>query len=163
MSRIPQETIDRINDNADIVDIVSKSVDLKKRGRNFFGLCPFHEEKTPSFSVAPDKGIYHCFGCGKGGNAINFIIENEKLSFVEAIQQLGQHLGIQVEFSGSNESKNLFDNLYKIHEDASSLYHKTLLSDRGKKALKYLMDRGLSLESIKLFSVGFAPEIQSFY
>ena len=115
MSRIPQETIDRINDNADIVDIVSKSVDLKKRGRNFFGLCPFHEEKTPSFSVAPDKGIYHCFGCGKGGNAVNFIIENEKLSFVEAIQQLGQHLGIQVEFSGSNESKNLFDNLYKIH------------------------------------------------
>ena len=162
MSRIPQETIDRINDNADIVDIVSKSVDLKKRGRNFFGLCPFHEEKTPSFSVAPDKGIYHCFGCGKGGNAVNFIIENEKLSFVEAIQQLGQHLGIQVEFSGSNESKNLFDNLYKIHEDASSLYHKTLLSDRGKKALKYLMDRGLSLESIKLFSVGFAPESSKF-
>ena len=162
MSRIPQETIDRINDNADIVDIVSKSVDLKKRGRNFFGLCPFHEEKTPSFSVAPDKGIYHCFGCGKGGNAVNFIIENEKLSFVEAIQQLGQHLGILVEFSGSNESKNLFDNLYKIHEDASSLYHKTLLSDRGKKALKYLMDRGLSLESIKLFSVGFAPESSKF-
>ena len=162
VSRIPQETIDRINDNADIVDIVSKSVDLKKRGRNFFGLCPFHEEKTPSFSVAPDKGIYHCFGCGKGGNAVNFIIENEKLSFVEAIQQLGQHLGIQVEFSGSNESKNLFDNLYKIHEDASSLYHKTLLSDRGKKALKYLMDRGLSLESIKLFSVGFAPESSKF-
>ena len=162
VSRIPQETIDRINDNADIVDIVSKSVDLKKRGRNFFGLCPFHEEKTPSFSVAPDKGIYHCFGCGKGGNAVNFIIENEKLSFVEAIQQLGQHLGIQVEFSGSNESKNLFDNLYKIHEDASSLYHKTLLSDRGKKALKYLMDRGISLESIKLFSVGFAPESSKF-
>ena len=162
MSRIPQETIDRINDNADIVDIVSKSVDLKKRGRNFFGLCPFHEEKTPSFSVAPDKGIYHCFGCGKGGNAVNFIIENEKLSFVEAIQQLGQHLGILVEFSGSNESKNLFDNLYKIHEDASSLYHKTLLSDRGKKALKYLMDRGLSLDSIKLFSVGFAPESSKF-
>ncbi len=162
VSRIPQETIDRINDNADIVDIVSKSVDLKKRGRNFFGLCPFHEEKTPSFSVAPDKGIYHCFGCGKGGNAVNFIIENEKLSFVEAIQQLGQHLGIQVEFSGSNESKNLFDNLYKIHEDASSLYHKTLLSDRGKKALKYLMDRGLSQDSIKLFSVGFAPESSKF-
>ena len=162
MSRIPQETIDRINDNADIVDIVSKSVDLKKRGRNFFGLCPFHEEKTPSFSVAPDKGIYHCFGCGKGGNAVNFIIENEKLSFVEAIQQLGQHLGIQVEFSGSNESKNLFDNLYKIHEDASSLYHQTLLSDRGKKALKYLMDRGLSKDSIKLFSVGFAPESSKF-
>ena len=162
MSRIPQETIDRINDSADIVDVVSKSVELKKRGRNFFGLCPFHEEKTPSFSVAPDKGIYHCFGCGKGGNAVNFIIENEKLSFVEAIQQLGQHLGIPVEFSGSNESKNLFDNLYKIHEDASALYHETLLSDRGEKALKYLTDRGISIESIKLFKIGFAPESSKF-
>ncbi|MEC9437560.1 MAG: DNA primase, partial [Candidatus Neomarinimicrobiota bacterium] len=162
MSRIPQETIDRINDSADIVDVVSKSVELKKRGRNFFGLCPFHEEKTPSFSVAPDKGIYHCFGCGKGGNAVNFIIENEKLSFVEAIQQLGQHLGLPVEFSGSNESNNLFDNLYKIHEDASALYHETLLSDRGEKALKYLTDRGISIESIKLFKIGFAPESSKF-
>ena len=105
MARIPQAIIDRINATADIVDVVSKTVELKKRGRNFFGLCPFHDEKTPSFSVAPDKGIYHCFGCGKGGNAVNFIIENEKLSFVEAIQQLGQQLGIPVEFSGGGESK----------------------------------------------------------
>ena len=116
MGRISQETIDRINDSADIVEVVSKSVELKKRGRNFFGLCPFHDEKTPSFSVAPDKGIYHCFGCGKGGNAVNFIIENEKLSFVEALQQLGQQLGIPVEHSGSDESSSLFDNLYQIHE-----------------------------------------------
>ncbi len=76
MARIPQETIDRIRDSADIVDVVSRHVDLKKRGRNFFGLCPFHTEKTPSFSVAPDKGIYHCFGCGNGGNAVNFIMES---------------------------------------------------------------------------------------
>ena len=137
-------------------------MNCKRAGQRFAACCPFHDEKSPSFSVHPQKQFFHCFGCGKGGNAVNFIIENEKLSFVEAIQQLGQHLGIQVEFSGSNESKNLFDNLYKIHEDASSLYHKTLLSDRGKKALKYLMDRGLSLESIKLFSVGFAPESSKF-
>ena len=162
MARIPQEIIDRINATADIVDVVSKTVELKKRGRNFFGLCPFHDEKTPSFSVAPDKGIYHCFGCGKGGNAVNFIIENEKLSFVEAIQQLGQQLGIPVEFSGGGESKNLFDSLYSIHELAAGLYHKTLMSDRGAKALDYLKTRGISIESIKRFKVGFAPESSKF-
>ena len=102
MARIPQEIINRINDTADIVEIVSKYVDLKQRGRNFFGLCPFHNEKTPSFSVAPDKGIYHCFGCGNGGNAVNFIMEYEKISFVDAIQQIGGQLGIEVEFSGNN-------------------------------------------------------------
>ena len=158
MARISQETIDRINDSADIVEVVSRTVELKKRGRNYFGLCPFHDEKTPSFSVAPDKGIYHCFGCGKGGNSVNFIIENEKLSFVEALQQLGHQLNIEVNFSGGNESKGFFDGLYKIHETASSLYHKTLLSDRGERALKYLTDRGLSQEMIKYFNVGFAPE-----
>ena len=158
MARISQETIDRINDSADIVEVVSRTVELKKRGRNYFGLCPFHDEKTPSFSVAPDKGIYHCFGCGKGGNSVNFIIENEKLSFVEALQQLGHQLNIEVNFSGGNESRGFFDGLYKIHETASSLYHKTLLSDRGERALKYLTDRGLSQEIIKFFNVGFAPE-----
>ena len=158
MARISQETIDRINDTADIVEVVSRTVELKKRGRNYFGLCPFHDEKTPSFSVAPDKGIYHCFGCGKGGNSVNFIMENEKLSFVEALQQLGQQLGIEVNFSGGNESKGFFDGLYRIHETASSLYHKTLLSERGERALKYLTDRGLSRETIDYFKVGFAPE-----
>ena len=158
MARISQETIDRINDSADIVEVVSRTVELKKRGRNYFGLCPFHDEKTPSFSVAPDKGIYHCFGCGKGGNSVNFIIENEKLSFVEALQQLGHQLNIEVNFSGGNESRGFFDGLYKIHETASSLYHKTLLSDRGERAFKYLTDRGLSQEMIKFFNVGFAPE-----
>ena len=162
MGRISQETIDRINDSADIVEVVSKSVELKKRGRNYFGLCPFHDEKTPSFSVAPDKGIYHCFGCGKGGNALNFIIENEKLSFVEAVQQLGQQLGITVELSGSEESSGFFDNMYKIHDSAATLYHKTLFSERGQRALKYLMDRGLSRESIEFFKVGFAPESSKF-
>ena len=158
MGRISQETIDRINDSADIVEVVSKSVELKKRGRNYFGLCPFHDEKTPSFSVAPDKGIYHCFGCGKGGNSVNFIIENEKLSFVEALQQLGQQLGIPVELSGSDESSGFFDNMYKIHDAAATLYHKTLFSERGERALKYLTDRGLSRKSIEFFKVGFAPE-----
>ncbi|MBN4081408.1 DNA primase [Caldithrix abyssi] len=157
MARIPQETIDRIRDSADIVDVVSRHVDLKKRGRNFFGLCPFHNEKTPSFSVAPDKGIYHCFGCGSGGNAINFIMEYEKISFVEALQQLGNQLGIPIEFTGSDDSKEFFADLYDIHQAAAELYHSTLFSERGAEAKKYLTERGLSEESIKLFNVGFAP------
>ena len=139
MARIPQETIDRIRDAADIVDVVSRHVDLKKRGKNFFGLCPFHNEKTPSFSVAPDKGIYHCFGCGNGGNAVNFIIEFEKISFVEAVQQLGQQLGIEVAFSGSDNSREFFGHLYEIHALATELYHKTLFSDRGAEAKEYLL------------------------
>ena len=117
---------------------LSHHVDLKKRGRNFFGLCPFHNEKTPSFSVAPDKGIYHCFGCGNGGNAINFIMEYEKINFVEALQQLGNQLGIPVEFTGSDDSKEFFSSLYEIHQVAATLYHSTLFGDRGVEAKKYL-------------------------
>ncbi len=162
MARIPQETINRINDTADIVDVVSKYVDLKKRGRNFFGLCPFHNEKTPSFSVAPDKGIYHCFGCGNGGNAVNFIMEYEKISFVDAIQELGGQLGIDVEFSGDNKSKEFFHALYEIHNLAANLYHKTLFSDKGEKAKQYLLDRGIDENLIKLFKIGFAPKNSKF-
>ncbi|MDD9888595.1 MAG: DNA primase [Candidatus Marinimicrobia bacterium] len=162
MARIPQETIDRIRDSADIVDVVSRHVDLKKRGRNFFGLCPFHTEKTPSFSVAPDKGIYHCFGCGNGGNAVNFIMELEKISFVEAIQQLGQQLGIEVAFSGTDESKQFFDHLYDIHAAAANLYQRVLDSDRGQQAKQYLLDRGLTEETIKQFKIGFTPDNSKF-
>ena len=162
MARIPQETINRINDTADIVDVVSKYVDLKKRGRNFFGLCPFHNEKTPSFSVAPDKGIYHCFGCGNGGNAVNFIMEYEKISFVDAIQELGGQLGIDVEFSGDNKSKEFFNELHEIHNLAADLYHKTLFSHKGEKAKQYLLDRGIDENLIKLFKIGFAPKNSKF-
>jgi DNA primase len=137
-------------------------VDLTKRGRNFFGLCPFHNEKTPSFSVAPEKGIYHCFGCGNGGNAVNFIMEIEKISFVEAVVQLGHQLGIEIQFSGNDDSKEFFGNLHEIHELAAQLFHKTLFSDRGSEAKKYLLDRGLNDDSLKLFNVGFAPENSAF-
>ena len=162
MARIPQDTIDRIRDTADIVEVVSRHVDLIKRGRNFFGLCPFHNEKTPSFSVAPEKGIYHCFGCGNGGNAVNFIMEIEKISFVEAVVQLGHQLGIEIQFSGNDDSKKFFGKLYEIHEFAAQLFHKTLFTDRGSDAKKYLLDRGLNDDSLKLFKVGFAPGNSSF-
>lgn len=161
MARIPQDTIDRIRDSADIVDVVSHHVDLTKRGRNFFGLCPFHNEKTPSFSVAPDKGIYHCFGCGNGGSALNFIMEVEKISFVEAVTQLGKKLGIEVQNSG-DDSNEFFGKLYEIHKLATELFHETLFSDRGQKAKEYLLNRGLNEDSLKLFKIGFVPEESSY-
>ena len=161
VARIPQDTIDRIRDTADIVDVVSRHVDLTKRGRNFFGLCPFHNEKTPSFSVAPDKGIYHCFGCGNGGSALNFIMEVEKISFVEAVTQLGKKLGIEVQNSG-DDSNEFFGKLYEIHKLATELFHETLFSDRGQKAKEYLLNRGLNEDSLKLFKVGFVPEESSY-
>ena len=157
MPRVPEETIERIRNTADIYDVVAQYVDLKKRGRNFFGLCPFHSEKTPSFSVAPDKQIYHCFGCGAGGNVFSFIIEHEKISFIEAVQQLGQKYGIQVDYQ-SGPSNKIFSSLYKVHDLAVKLYHNTLYSEKGKAALDYLYNRGLTDDTIKTYQIGFAPD-----
>lgn len=162
MAKIPLETIDRIRDNADILAVVSRHVNLKKRGRNYFGICPFHHEKTASFSVAPDKGIYHCFGCGAGGNAINFIMEFEKVSFVEAVKQLGSELGIPIQFTGSDDSREFFSALYEIHQLAVEIYAKTLFSERGAEALTYLLERGINRETLALFKIGFAPDRNDF-
>ena len=157
MARVPEETIERIRNTADIYDVVAQYVDLKKRGRNFFGLCPFHSEKTPSFSVAPDKQIYHCFGCGAGGNVFSFIVEHEKISFIEAVQQLGQKYGIEVDYQ-SGPSNKIFSFLYEAHDIAVKLYHNTLFSEKGKAALDYLHNRGLNDDTIKTYQIGFAPD-----
>jgi len=157
MARVPEETIERIRNTADIYDVVAQYVDLKKRGRNFFGLCPFHSEKTPSFSVAPDKQIYHCFGCGAGGNVFSFIVEHEKISFIEAVQQLGQKYGIEVDYQ-SGPSNKIFSFLYEAHDIAVKLYHNTLFSEKGKAALDYLQNRGLNDDTIKTYQIGFAPD-----
>ena len=157
MARVPEETIERIRNTADIYDVVAQYVDLKKRGRNFFGLCPFHSEKTPSFSVAPDKQIYHCFGCGAGGNVFSFIVEHEKISFIEAVQQLGQKYGIDVDYQSGPSSK-IFSSLYELHDLAVKLYHNILFSEKGKSALDYLYNRGLNDDTIKRYQIGFAPD-----
>ena len=158
MARIPEETIERIRNTADIYDVVAQYVDLIKKGRNYFGLCPFHSEKTPSFSVAPDKQIYHCFGCGAGGNVFSFIVEHEKVTFVEAVQQLGEKYGIQVQYESGSASTEFFSSLYRAHHVAAELYHNTLYSDRGKAALQYLHDRGLNDDVLKMYQIGFAPD-----
>ena len=139
MGKIPQNIIDQINETADIVDIVSQRVDLQKRGKDYFGLCPFHSEKTPSFSVAPDKGIFHCFGCGKGGNSINFLMEYEKIDFMDAVMELANQLGININIHKSDGSEDFFSSLYEIHQKASSFYMKNLNSDGAHKQSNILL------------------------
>ena len=158
MARVSQEIIERVRDASDILDVVSKYVDLKKRGQNYFGLCPFHNEKTPSFSVAPAKEIFHCFGCGTGGSTIDFIMEYEKIGFIEAVQRLGEQYGIEVQLTQIKGGKELFSNLYELHEIAMTLYQKNLFSEKGKSVLSYLSDRGLKKEILEQFKIGLAHE-----
>ena len=158
MARIPQDIIERVRDSADIVDVVSQYVELKQRGANYFGLCPFHSEKTPSFSVAPAKQIYHCFGCNSGGNVFSFIMEYQKIPFPEAIKVLADRYNIPIEFEKGDGSSELFSALYDLHEIAVKLYQDNLFSPDGKDALNYLTQRGLTEDILKQFKVGFAHD-----
>lgn len=158
MARIPQETIDRIRDSAEILDIVSDYVELRRRGRNFFGLCPFHPEKTPSFSVAPDKQIFHCFGCGTGGNVISFLMEYEKVSFVEALQKLAERYGIELDLKRDDGSQEFFSQLYDIHSAAVEFFRNNLSSGKVQPIRDYLNERGLSDETVDKFALGYADD-----
>ena len=158
MAKISQDIIDRVRDSSDIVDVVSQFVDLKQRGSNYFGLCPFHGEKTPSFSVAPAKQIYHCFGCNTGGNVFSFIMEYQKVTFPEAVKILADRYNITVQFEEGSGTSELYSSLYELHDIAVKLYQDNLFSVRGKDALEYLTDRGLTEDILKQFKVGFAMD-----
>ena len=160
MARISEQSIEKVRQTADIIEVVSSYVELKQRGRNFLGLCPFHNEKTPSFSVSPDKQIYKCFGCGVGGSSINFIMEIENLEFPDAIKKLADSFNIVLEITGGDNKKytDLKSQLLEIHEAASDYYEKSLLSNENKNAMNYLTERGLSTDIIKKFRLGFSPD-----
>ncbi len=160
MARIPTETIDRIRDAADIVDVVGDYVQLKRKGQNWFGLCPFHQETAPSFSVNQKKQIFYCFGCGKGGGVFNFIMEVDKLDFVEAVQRLGQKVGIPVELTGHDDprQKATVQQIFELYERATELYQKNLNSSTGDKVCAYLTERGISEATRALFKIGYVPE-----
>ena len=154
MNKISEDKIELIRDTADIVDVISKYVDLKNRGNNFFGLCPFHNEKTPSFSVAAVKQIYYCFGCGKGGNVFSFIMDYQKISFPESLKILADQYNIKLDMNKNKSAPDLYSSLYKMHEVAENLYHRNLFSENGKTALKYLKNRGVKLDIIKKLKIG---------
>ena len=158
MTRIPQSIIDRVRDTAEILEVISRDVDLKQRGVNYFGLCPFHSEKTASFSVAPTKQIYHCFGCGSGGNVFSYLMEYQKITFPEAVKVLADRYNIPIQLEEGSDNSELYSVLYDLHEKATQLYQHNLFQDTGRKALVYLKSRGLTEDNIKQFKLGFAAD-----
>lgn len=163
---ISQEVINEIKSKTDILDVVSEYVKLEKRGRNYIGLCPFHDEKTPSFTVSEDKQICHCFGCKKGGNVFQFIQEIENVSFSEAVESLGERLNIKVENSAPTAEHHIASDdltMINMHEALLEYYHYMLKKTvEGEKALTYLYNRGFTDKMIEQRKIGFAPDSSHF-
>jgi DNA primase len=157
-----KEVIEEVRARNDIVDLVSEHLALKRRGKTYVGLCPFHSEKTPSFSVSPDRQTYHCFGCGKGGNVIGFVMDYENLSFPEALRSLAARAGMQLpEREASKEElreRSLKERLLEIHKVAATHFYQLLHTEEGLHAYRYLKERGLSDETIRHFGLGFSSK-----
>ena len=161
MGYIPDETVTEVLQKTDIVQVISEYIKLTKRGKNYFGHCPFHQEDTPSFSVTPDKQIFYCFGCNAGGNVFRFIMMHEGLSFPDAIRRVAEKAGVYIPLkTGDDESPEQQGKkrAYKINETALKYFHHCLFQPRGAMALEYLEKRGLSGEIIDNFKIGYAPE-----
>ena len=166
MIRYSDEILDEIRQSNDIVDIVSQYVHLKRSGRNFFGLCPFHNEKSPSFSVSPDKQIFHCFGCGVGGNVYTFISKIEGVSFREAVEILAQRANIQLpklESQGDNAKEELKAKVYKVNKFAADFYHQNLYKPTSKIAQEYIKQRKLNNKTLIAFQIGFSGKFDELY
>ncbi len=162
--RIPEKTLEEIRDRLDIVDVVSRYIDLRPSGRNYKALCPFHDEKTPSFVVSPEKQIFHCFGCGASGNVINFVQKIENISFLEAVKMLAQEAGVSIgpeEEEQTTQRKKAL--IYGVLEFAHLFYKKHLKRDTGKEAYSYLIKRGITPPIIEAFGIGWAPFAEYFF
>lgn len=160
MALIPENTIEEILSRVDIVELISGYIPLKRAGRSYRALCPFHSEKTPSFMVNPERQIFHCFGCSAGGNAFGFVMRYERLEFPEAVELLAKKAGVALPKAASgvrlSQSQSILTQLYKINELAANLYFEQLYSAQGEAALKYLTKRAVSKDSIEKFKLGFA-------
>ena len=166
MARYSEEILNEVRQSNDIVDVISQYVHLKRSGRNFFGLCPFHNEKSPSFSVSPDKQIFHCFGCGVGGNVITFVSQIEGLNFVETVQMLAEKANIQLptlQNNGDTQREILKDKVYKVNEFTAEYYHQNLYKPQAKMAQEYVKKRQLTNETLKSFRIGFSGKFDELY
>ncbi len=156
----PEEIVEEVRMKSDIVDVISGYVKLQKKGSRYFGLCPFHNEKSPSFSVSPDNQMYYCFGCGAGGNTITFLMEYENYSFPEALKILADRVGVELpKKEMSKEAKAAADfrfSLLEINKLAANYFYYQLKHPQGKLGYEYLKDRQLSEETIRRFGLGFA-------
>ena len=160
MARFSDDFIQQIRDHNDVESVIGSYIDLKRRGKNLVGLCPFHNEKTPSFTVYPETASYYCFGCGAGGEVINFVRNIENLDFVEAVKLLADRAGLKLP-----ETDNFDDTvakmrrrIYEANREAARFYHETLFTEKGKPQLDYLLGRGVSPKMIKHFGLGAAPD-----
>ena len=166
MARYSDEIIDDVRQSNDIVDVISQYVRLKRSGRNYFGLCPFHNEKSPSFSVSPEKQIFHCFGCGVGGNVFTFLTKIEGINFVEAVQLLAERANIQLptlENNVDSAKEALKAKVYKVNEFTAKYYHENLYRPESKMAQEYIKKRKLSNETLKAFQIGFSGKFDELY
>lgn len=158
--RYEEDVIEEVREKNDIVDVISQYVSLKKKGSSYFGLCPFHNEKSPSFSVSREKQMYYCFGCGQGGNVYTFLMEYNRLSFVEALKELAQRAGVELpEGEQTPEERRQADErttLKEMNKKAAVYFHYLLKSARGERAMAYLRGRGISDEMIRRFGLGYA-------
>jgi len=156
----PPQFLDELKTRVSVVEVVGKSVKLVRKGRDYWACCPFHNEKTPSFSVSDEKGFYHCFSCGAHGSAIDFVMNTQGMSFPEAVKYLADQAGLQVpeETPEQRERAKRAENLYEVMELAAAFYEKQLRMPSGREALSYLLGRGLSEATIAKFRIGFAPD-----
>ena len=158
MEKTLDTTIDSLLSKLDIVEVVSSYIPLKRAGRNFKATCPFHNEKTPSFNVDPERGFYHCFGCKAGGSVFNFIMAMEKLSFPETLKMLAEQTGIALPESGAEDIDREAENLYHANQVALEFYQQCLFETRaGEKALAYMKSRDFNEETIRRFQIGYSP------
>ena len=156
--QISEEILEKIKSQNDIVDVISERVRLRKSGRNFTGLCPFHNEKTPSFSVSQEKQIYKCFGCGEAGNVISFVMKEKNLPFIEAVKYLANRANIPLEMNNGEKSKSAKkkDLLYRVNVEAAKFFFSNLMNNQNAK--EYFLNRGIKEETIKKFGLGFAND-----
>ena len=155
---IPQHVIEQVRDRTDVTELVGQYVDLKRAGTNYKGLCPFHQERTPSFIVSPERQTFHCFGCGKGGNVFTFLMEMDGVTFPEAVRALADKAGIQVDTRGADEDHSEQDALFQTNTFAARFYyHQLMKSPAADKARRYLEGRGIPREAWTHFGLGFAP------
>ena len=164
--RYSDEILSNVKDSNDIVEVISQYVHLKRSGRNYFGLCPFHNEKSPSFSVSPDKQIFHCFGCGVGGNVITFISKIEGLGFKESVENLAERAGIKLPTIGNNEDSKIEElkaKVYKVNSFTANYYHKRLYEPRSKIGQEYVKKRKLTNETLESYNLGFSGNFDELY
>lgn len=159
MARIPREFIDKLVDESDIVSVLGQYLNLSKKSSNYVTNCPFHEEKTASFTVSPQKSIYHCFGCKKGGNVLTFLQDYGGLDFIEAVEKLAEINGVEIPKSSKNEYDS-FSSIYAINEVVANFYYQFIKDHPKSDAVAYLKERGLKGQTVKDFSIGFAEKNQ---